>query len=225
MYTEQALRHKSLALVEDMVFHALMLRVKSCLREMERYEKGKYNPDQPRVPAGSSDGGQWASGGGGGGSRARESVLIGGEGNDTLGQAEVAESWGNPDTLARHVKDHGSDFNLTSGEEYVRHAEEFRLRAIQEKLPAVEYPKGGKIAIYDPATNTFGLYNRNGTTASYYKPRDSVAYFQKLRDRQVARGGRVINPLSRSAEGGGGGGALDILHPHHSPLSLLDIEE
>lgn len=33
-----------------------------------RHELGrKYNPDQPRVPAGNADGGQWTSGGGGGG--------------------------------------------------------------------------------------------------------------------------------------------------------------
>ena len=33
-------------------------------REAEREEK--YRPDQPRVPAGNSDGGQWTDGGGGG---------------------------------------------------------------------------------------------------------------------------------------------------------------
>jgi HK97 family phage portal protein len=32
----------------------------------------KYSPDQPRVPAGNSDGGQWTSGGGGGGGLASE---------------------------------------------------------------------------------------------------------------------------------------------------------
>lgn len=32
-------------------------------------EKTGYNPNQPRVPAGSSDGGQWSNGGGGGGAR------------------------------------------------------------------------------------------------------------------------------------------------------------
>lgn len=36
-----------------------------------RYEQ-KYRPDQPRVPAGSREGGQWASGGEGGGGEAED---------------------------------------------------------------------------------------------------------------------------------------------------------
>ncbi len=39
----------------------------------------KYSPDQPRVPAGDPDGGQWSDGGGGG-----SDVLAGGNGNDQL---------------------------------------------------------------------------------------------------------------------------------------------
>ncbi len=36
----------------------------------------KYSPDQPRVPAGSSGGGQWTSDGGGGSSGSRELTLV-----------------------------------------------------------------------------------------------------------------------------------------------------
>src|SRR5262249_27721318 len=39
---------------------------------------GKYNPDQPRVPAGSPDGGQFTSGGGGGGGGALEGGIVAG---------------------------------------------------------------------------------------------------------------------------------------------------
>ena len=43
----------------------------------------KYSPDQPRVPAGRSDGGQWTDGDGGGGES--RDLLVGGEGRDRLG--------------------------------------------------------------------------------------------------------------------------------------------
>lgn len=77
----------------------------------------KYAPDQPRVPAGSSDGGQWTSGGGGGGSRSEmpaEAIAggaggyraDGGEDGDRLGLrldiADEDERYGGH-TVRRHV--------------------------------------------------------------------------------------------------------------------------
>jgi hypothetical protein len=44
--------------------------VEAKLRELERAVKTGFDPNQPRVPAGSPDGGQWTGGGGGGGSSA-----------------------------------------------------------------------------------------------------------------------------------------------------------
>ena len=84
-------------------------------REAEREEK--YSPDQPRVPAGSSDGGQWTDGGGG-------DNLMGGAGNDQLAQGPSNQSYQidlleedrrgghtndyhigkNPETLKTHVR-------------------------------------------------------------------------------------------------------------------------
>ncbi len=50
------------------LLHAYLVETK--LRQLERAVKANFNPNQPRVPAGNSDGGQWtgsgASGGGGG---------------------------------------------------------------------------------------------------------------------------------------------------------------
>ena len=54
------------------------------LRREER-ESLKYSPDQPRVPAGNSDGGQWTSEGGGGGEGTGTDVLVGGGGKDKIG--------------------------------------------------------------------------------------------------------------------------------------------
>ena len=42
--------------------------------------KAGYDPNQPRVPAGSSDGGQWTDGGGGGGSSSSGRVRVAGRG-------------------------------------------------------------------------------------------------------------------------------------------------
>lgn len=46
----------------------------------------KYDPSQPRVPAGNSDGGQWTSGGGDGSSSGRPRVYITGRDDDATGQ-------------------------------------------------------------------------------------------------------------------------------------------
>ncbi len=52
----------------------------------QRAGQYKYSPDQARVPAGSSDGGQWTSGGGGGGGSGDD-----GEDGDTSYQGEPDE--------------------------------------------------------------------------------------------------------------------------------------
>lgn len=52
----------------------------------QRAGQHKYSPDQPRVPAGSADGGQWTSGGGGGGGSGED-----GEDEDTSYQGEPDE--------------------------------------------------------------------------------------------------------------------------------------
>lgn len=53
---------RSLNRIQD---EALLLRRDIAAK---RLRQRKYSPDQPRVPAGNADGGQWTSGGGGGGS-------------------------------------------------------------------------------------------------------------------------------------------------------------
>ncbi|MGA7458272.1 MAG: hypothetical protein WBW51_13265 [Methyloceanibacter sp.] len=40
--------------------------VETKLRRLERVFKANFDPNQPRVPAGNPDGGQWTSTGGGG---------------------------------------------------------------------------------------------------------------------------------------------------------------
>lgn len=52
------------------------------------YER-KYNPEQPRVPAGSREGGQWLSGGGGSGSAENSSSAVS---NDTQNEGNTANA-------------------------------------------------------------------------------------------------------------------------------------
>lgn len=63
-------RLKSLALLHEMAAYAVSER----LRQMQELLV-KYSPSQPRVPAGSPDGGQWTNGSGGGERRVRKPIL------------------------------------------------------------------------------------------------------------------------------------------------------
>jgi len=61
------------------------------------------------------------------------------------------------------VDNHGDDFDTTSPEDYATQANNFYQKALTEKLATIEYPNGGELGIYEPATNTFGL-NECGVT-------------------------------------------------------------
>jgi hypothetical protein len=54
-------RRRALAAASDVAFAHFLATLR---RYAETCRKGGFNPDQPRVPAGNPDGGQWTSGGG-----------------------------------------------------------------------------------------------------------------------------------------------------------------
>jgi hypothetical protein len=91
--------------------------------------------------------------------------------------SRVPESWGTPSTLARHFVNHGADFGATNAEDYARQASQFLERSQAEGLPT-KIDSSGTIRIYDPASNSFGAYNENGTTRTFFKPR-SPTYFDR----------------------------------------------
>ncbi len=202
MESVSSLRLRTLAILADISHWLMMYRLDELKAELAKWER-KYDPNEPRVPAGNHGGGEWTVGTGTNGgdaiadSESSDGVVA--EALDSLVTGltndEIAEqtNWGNAKTLQDHFERHGDDFNSESAEEYANQAQEFRLRAITEKLPALEYP-GGEIGTYDPETNTFGVYNTDGTTATFYKP-PSKNYFQNQINKYVLRGGRVINPL------------------------------
>jgi RHS repeat-associated protein len=90
----------------------------------------------------------------------------------------TADSWGNAGELARHFRDHGSDFGARTADEYAAKASDFLQRALRERLPT-KIDSDGVIRVYDPRSNTFGSYNPDGTTRTFYKPETKGAYWKK----------------------------------------------
>lgn len=84
-----------------------------------------------------------------------------------------AKNFRNDQTAQRHFRDHGADFGSQSVEDYEQGAENF-LKDAQEKGYPARVDANGRIRVYDPATNTFGVYDSDGSIVSYYKPSSST---------------------------------------------------
>ena len=86
-------------------------------------------------------------------------------------------SWGNSQTLQDHFDRHGADFGATSPADYAAQAHAFYLASKTDKNIQVKVDQTGVIRIYDARTNSFGSYNANGTTKTFFKPAGGQAYF------------------------------------------------
>jgi RHS repeat-associated protein len=89
-----------------------------------------------------------------------------------------ASTWGRAETLADHFARHGDDFGARTANEYAEAASSFLRRSQAERLPT-KIDSKGIIRVYDKATNTFGAYNPNGTTATFFKPAEAASYWAK----------------------------------------------
>ncbi len=109
-------------------------------------------------------------------------VTVGG-GLGRAGRAglKAADSWGSARTLGRHFRDHGAGFGAKNADEYAGMASDFLQRAQREGLPT-KVDADGVIRVFDPKSNTFGAYNPDGTTRTFFKP-SSTTYW----DRQPGR--------------------------------------
>lgn len=81
-------------------------------------------------------------------------------------------SWGRPETLVDHFGRHGAGVGAGSANDYAMRASAFFQRGIRQGLPT-RVDQNGVIRIYDPLTNTFGAYNADGTTRSFFRPSSS----------------------------------------------------
>ena len=88
--------------------------------------------------------------------------------------------WGRPERLQKHFNDHGGDFGSRSAGEYAQQAADFFVDAQRRGLPTKIDGKG-VIHVYDPETNTFAAYNPNGTTATFFKPKRGIDYWNDPR--------------------------------------------
>jgi hypothetical protein len=94
--------------------------------------------------------------------------------------AEIAKitGWGRPETLMDHYRRHGADFKAKSAREYAQKASDFFAKAQEEKFPTKIAPDG-TIRIFDRKTNTFGAYNPDGTTKTFFKPKNGPSYWNR----------------------------------------------
>lgn len=112
----------------------------------------------------------------GGETRAQEDGTASCPNADVSSHAAPNVTWGNSDTLLDHFERHGAAFGATSESEYADMAAEFRQTAIDDNLPA-KFTSDGVARYYDPSSNTFGSYNANGTTKTFFKPDTRAAYW------------------------------------------------
>jgi hypothetical protein len=105
-----------------------------------------------------------------------------------LSHAEILRNWGNPASLPDHFARHGRDFGARNAEEYALLAYQFLHRATAEPYRA-KIDNHRVLRIYDPRTGSFGAYNPDGTTKTFFKPR-RAGYF----DRQPGRPIDLRNP-------------------------------
>ncbi|MES2481619.1 MAG: RHS repeat-associated core domain-containing protein, partial [Pseudomonadota bacterium] len=101
--------------------------------------------------------------------------------------------WGRPETLDNHFVRHGGSFGATSAEEYAKQAQHFRERGLNNPATEFRIDKDGTLRIYDRATNTFGSYNPDGSTKTFYRPGSKERYWD-MEGRDAKWGNKVDSP-------------------------------
>jgi pyocin large subunit-like protein len=93
------------------------------------------------------------------------------------GGRSARETWGRIESLPDHFARHGRDFHARDPDDYAAQAAAFLQRAKAAGLPA-KRDADGSLRVFDPATGTFGAYNRDGTTKTFFKP-GNADYFDR----------------------------------------------
>ncbi|WP_217699385.1 hypothetical protein, partial [Leptospira alexanderi] len=90
-------------------------------------------------------------------------------GKATLAASRATPEWKSPQLLEKHFEDHKADFGVSSPAEYAQKATNF-LKTAKANGYEVKVDPRGITRVYDPQTNTFGAYNPDGSTATFFKP-------------------------------------------------------
>lgn len=91
------------------------------------------------------------------------------------GLAQARASWANPSKLLKHFVNHGYQFAARTQEEYSEMAAAFLQRAGTSRLPSKV--EGDIVRVYEPSTNTFGSYTRDGRIITFFKPGRGISYW------------------------------------------------
>ena len=86
-------------------------------------------------------------------------------------------TWARPETLADHFNRHGPDFGARTADEYANMASDFLRESQAAKMPT-KIDSAGVIRVFDAQTRTFGAFNPDGTTRTFYKT-TSPTYFNR----------------------------------------------
>lgn len=68
------------------------------------------------------------------------------------------------------------DLGATDANDYAQRANSFYNNRSHYR---VKTDSDGTIRVFDPVTNTFGSYNANGSTRTFYKPTGGLAYWNR----------------------------------------------
>ncbi|CAB4924327.1 unannotated protein [freshwater metagenome] len=96
--------------------------------------------------------------------------------------------WGDPATLEDHFARHGGDFGAPTASAYVDLADDFYASRGQYLTKTTGGPNP-VTRVYDPASNTFGSYNADGSIKTFYKPDPAVHGYATNWDYWLAQGG------------------------------------
>ena len=130
-------------------------------RYIRRILRGGHKDYRDREPLGNRQKGGGVMGQGKSGAEGFQNTQ-GGHQNES-----VKNNWGNSDTLQDHFDEHGPDFGATDPQDYAKKANEFYRNKNDYQI---KVDTDGIIRVYDPATNTFGSYNADRTTRTFFKP-------------------------------------------------------
>ena len=119
-------------------------------------------------------------------------------GTSATAAQNALNSWGRADTLTDHFERHGPDFGAKDEADYASKASQFKTDALNNLSSELRVSNDGIVRLYDPATNTFGSYNPDGTTKTFYKPIDGRPYWDVNAPRWGDEPGKVTAP-QRSA--------------------------
>ena len=92
------------------------------------------------------------------------------------GGVRYTDTWTSLGSLKHHFNKHGKQFNSLNPQDYARKAQElYRGRThYQSKTDSDDVTR-----VYDAETNSFGSYNSQGKTITFFKPSQGQRYFDR----------------------------------------------